>query len=166
MITNVILILYNSSINNKWILRYLRFRYHIACFCCISQTKNNSKQLQWCFESQWFVHEWINEPFKWFGSVAMTHLLIVTCCWRFNFTFKVYFHFLNNFKYQYSMFYTFKVYFHFLNNFKYQYSMFYTFKVYFHFLNNFKYQYSMFYTFKVYFHFLNNFKYQYSMFYV
>ncbi len=29
---------------------------------------------------QWFVPEWINEPFKWFGSVAMTHLLTVTCC--------------------------------------------------------------------------------------
>ncbi len=80
MITNVILILYNSSINNKLILRYLRFRHHIACFCCISPTKNNYKQLQRCFDSQWFIHEWINEPFKWFGSVAMTHLLTMTCC--------------------------------------------------------------------------------------
>ncbi len=47
MITNVILILYNSSINNKLILRH-----HIACFCCILPTQNNSKGLQQCFESQ------------------------------------------------------------------------------------------------------------------
>ncbi len=80
IITNVILILYNSSINNKLILRYSRFRHHIACFCCISPTKHNSKQLQRRFESQWFVYEWINESFKWFGSVATTHLLTVTCC--------------------------------------------------------------------------------------
>ncbi len=52
MITNVILILYNSSINNKLILRNVRFRHHIACFCSISSTKNNSKQLQHCFVSQ------------------------------------------------------------------------------------------------------------------
>ncbi len=39
MITNVILILYNSSINKKLILRDLRFRHHIACFCSISPTK-------------------------------------------------------------------------------------------------------------------------------
>ncbi len=39
MITNVILILYKSSINNKLILRDLRFRRHIACFCYISQRK-------------------------------------------------------------------------------------------------------------------------------
>ncbi len=38
MITNVILILYNSSINNKLILRDLRYRHHIACFCSISPT--------------------------------------------------------------------------------------------------------------------------------
>ncbi len=38
MITNVILILYNSSINNELILRDLRFRRHIACFCSISLT--------------------------------------------------------------------------------------------------------------------------------
>ncbi len=49
MITNVILIVYNSSINNKLILRYLCFRHHIACFCYISPTKNNSKQPQRCF---------------------------------------------------------------------------------------------------------------------
>ncbi len=51
MITNVILILYNSSINNKLTLRDLRFRHHIACFCSISPTKNYSKQLQHCFAS-------------------------------------------------------------------------------------------------------------------
>ncbi len=63
MITNVILILYNSSINNKLTLRDLRFRHHIACFCSISQTKNYSKQLQHCFASpsnMSFVPEWIN----------------------------------------------------------------------------------------------------------
>ncbi len=38
----------NGSINNKLILRYLGFRHHIACFCCISPGKNNSKQLQRC----------------------------------------------------------------------------------------------------------------------
>ncbi len=43
MITNVILILYNRSINNKLILRDLRFRPHIACFCSISPTQNNYK---------------------------------------------------------------------------------------------------------------------------
>ncbi len=63
-ITHVILILYNSSINNKLISRDLYFRHHIACFCCISPTKNNSKQLQdvlhlWA-TWQWFVHEWFN----------------------------------------------------------------------------------------------------------
>ncbi len=51
MITNVILILYNSSINNKLILRDLCFRHHISCFCSISPTKNNSQQLQYCFAS-------------------------------------------------------------------------------------------------------------------
>ncbi len=50
-ITNVILILYNSSINNKLISRDLRFKHHIACFCSISPKKNYSKQLQRCFES-------------------------------------------------------------------------------------------------------------------
>ncbi len=38
-VTNVILILYNSSINNKLISRDLHFRHHIACFCSISLTK-------------------------------------------------------------------------------------------------------------------------------
>ncbi len=60
IITNVILILYNSSINNKLILRDLHFRHYIACFCCISPTKNNYKPPQRCFESQWFVPEWFN----------------------------------------------------------------------------------------------------------
>ncbi len=52
MITNVILILYKSSINNKLILRDLRFRHRIAYFCCILPTNNYSKQLQQGFESQ------------------------------------------------------------------------------------------------------------------
>ncbi len=39
MITNVILILYNSSINNELILRDLHFKYLIASFCSISPTK-------------------------------------------------------------------------------------------------------------------------------
>ncbi len=80
MITNLILILYNSSINNKLILRDLSFRHHIACFCSVSPAKNNYKPSQRCFESQWFVPEWINESFKWLGSVATTHLLTVICC--------------------------------------------------------------------------------------
>ncbi len=84
MITNVILTLYNSSINNKLISRDLHFRHHIAYFCCISPTKiilnSYSTVLRLWATWQWFVHEWINEPFKWFGSVAMTHLLTVTCC--------------------------------------------------------------------------------------
>ncbi len=105
MITNVILVLYNSSINNKLILRDLRFRHHIACFCSISPTKNNFRQLQRCFKSQWFVPEWFNRlndsvQSQWFvpewfnrlnDSVQSQRL---TCypwraatCWRFNFTF-------------------------------------------------------------------------------
>ncbi len=51
-ITNMILILYNGSINNKLILTDLRFRRHIACFCCISPTKNDFKQLQHCLVSE------------------------------------------------------------------------------------------------------------------
>ncbi len=83
MITNVILILYNSSINNKLILRNLCFRHHIACFCSISPTKNNSKQLQHCLASlsnMMVIRSWMNQSFKLFGSVAMTHLLTVTRC--------------------------------------------------------------------------------------
>ncbi len=40
-VTNVILILYNRSINNKLISRNLHFRHHIACFCSISPTKKS-----------------------------------------------------------------------------------------------------------------------------
>ncbi len=90
MITNVILILYNSSINNKLILRDLCFRHHIACFCSISPTKNNSKQPpEHSFASLsnlTVFRSWMNQPIKWFGSVAvllliyLTHLLTVTCC--------------------------------------------------------------------------------------
>ncbi len=90
MITNLILILYNSSINNKLILRDLCFRHHIACFCSISPTKNNSKQPpEHSFASLsnlTVFRSWMNQPIKWFGSVAvllliyLTHLLTGTCC--------------------------------------------------------------------------------------
>ncbi len=62
MITNVILILCNSSINNKLILRDLRFRYHISCFCSISPTKiiPNTAVLHLWATWEWFVPEWIN----------------------------------------------------------------------------------------------------------
>ncbi len=96
MITNVILILYNSLINNKLILRDLRFRHHIACFCCIC----------FCCVTALFwvsvIRSWMIQSFKWFSSIAVTHLLTVTCCHLLvnvnvlivnNFTFKVYFHF-------------------------------------------------------------------------
>ncbi len=50
MTTNVILILCNSSINNKLILRDLHFRHHISCFCSISPTKiiPNTDTAQFC----------------------------------------------------------------------------------------------------------------------
>ncbi len=83
MITNVILLLYNSSINNKLILRYLRFRCHIACFCSISPSKNNSTQLQHCFASlsnMRVICSWMIQSFKWFNSAAVTQLLPVTFC--------------------------------------------------------------------------------------
>ncbi len=61
-ITNVILTLYNSSINNKLISRDLHFRHHIAYFCCISPTKiilnSYSTVLRLWATWQWFVHEW------------------------------------------------------------------------------------------------------------
>ncbi len=71
-ITNVILILYNSSINNKLILRELRFRHHIACFCSISPTKkiipnSYSTVLRLLATWQRFLPQ---STFKWFGSVA------------------------------------------------------------------------------------------------
>ncbi len=83
MITNVILILYNRSINNKLILRYLCFRHHIACFCSIFPTLNYFKQLQQGFASlsnMIVIRFWMIQPFKLFGSVAVTHLLPVTFC--------------------------------------------------------------------------------------
>ncbi len=39
MVTNVILVLYNSLINNKLISGNLCFRHQIGCFCSISPTK-------------------------------------------------------------------------------------------------------------------------------
>ncbi len=73
-ITNVILILYNSSINKKLILRDLCFRHHIACFYSISTTKIIPNTVL-CLWATWrcFVPEWIN--FKWFGSITTIHLL-------------------------------------------------------------------------------------------
>ncbi len=80
--TNVILILCNSSINNKLILRDLRFRRHISCFCSFSN-KNNSKHSHstvLCLSNMTVIRSWMNQPFKWFGSIAMTHLLTLTYC--------------------------------------------------------------------------------------
>ncbi len=58
MITNVILFIELLYKINKLILRDLRFRHHIACFLCISPTKNNSKQLQRCLSlSDLFVND-------------------------------------------------------------------------------------------------------------
>jgi len=74
MITNVILILYNSSINNKLILRDLRFRHHIACFCCISPRQNNSTATAlFCLSKHDSdsLNESMNRYFKWFGSVSV-----------------------------------------------------------------------------------------------
>ncbi len=54
MITNVILILYHSSINKKLILRDLRFRHHISCLCSISPTKMipNTATVLFCVSEQ------------------------------------------------------------------------------------------------------------------
>ncbi len=106
-VTNVILILYNNSINEKLILRDLRFRQHIGYFLLFFANKNISKQPQHCFASlnnTTVFRSWMNQPFKWFGSIAIiysTHLLRKTCCHHtggFNFTFKFFFIFYN-FKY-------------------------------------------------------------------
>ncbi len=78
MITNVILILWNSSINKKLILRDLRVRHHIPCFCSISPTKIIPNSHHSTVLHLWMspvFRSWTNQPFKWFGSIAMTHLL-------------------------------------------------------------------------------------------
>ncbi len=63
MITNVILILCNSSINKKLILRDLRFRHHIACFCSISPTKitPNTATALFCVSEQHDGVSFLNE---------------------------------------------------------------------------------------------------------
>ncbi len=76
MITNVILILYSSLIKKNLILTHLRFRHNIECFCSISPTNIISI----CVSEQKLFCDWMNQSFKCFSSVAMTHLLIVTCC--------------------------------------------------------------------------------------
>ncbi len=99
MIANVILFFYNRSIKIKLISRDLLFIHHIACLCCISPTKNNFKQLQHSFASLSNMTYMIR--FSHNDSLVNSDLLPPTGV---NFTFKVYFHFLNNFKYKYSMF--------------------------------------------------------------
>ncbi len=83
MITNVILMFYNSSVSKKLINRHM-FRLHIACFCSISTTKiipNKATALFWVSE-QHDGDSFLNESiFKWFGSIAVTHLLTFTCCY-------------------------------------------------------------------------------------
>ncbi len=68
---------------NKKLIKRLGFRHHNACFCSISTTKYNSKHSHlitalrlWAMPVFSF---WMNQLFKWFGSIAMTHLLTVTC---------------------------------------------------------------------------------------
>ena len=61
----------------------MRFRHHIACFCSISTTKNNSKHSHHStvlsLSNMTVFRSWMNQSFKWFGSIAMTHLLTVIC---------------------------------------------------------------------------------------
>ncbi len=63
MITSVILILCNSSINNKLILRDLHFRHHISCFCSISPTKiiPNTVTVLFCVSEQHDSDSFLNE---------------------------------------------------------------------------------------------------------
>ncbi len=63
MIINLMLILYNSSINNKLILRDLGFRRHIACFCSISTTKTitNTATALFCVSEQHDSDSFLNE---------------------------------------------------------------------------------------------------------
>ncbi len=85
MITNVILIVYNSSINRKLILRDLHLDAIFPVFAPFRQKKIFQTQPQHCFTSLSNMtpfRSWMNQPFKWFGSVAVT----------LNFTFKLSFH--------------------------------------------------------------------------
>ncbi len=67
---------------NKKLIKRLGFRHHIPCFCSISteiipNTAHHSTVLHlW---AMMVFCSWMNQPFKWFGSIAMTHLLTVTC---------------------------------------------------------------------------------------
>ncbi len=63
MITNVILILCNTSINNKLILIGLRFRHHISSFCSISPTKiiPNTVTALFCVSEQHDSDSFLNE---------------------------------------------------------------------------------------------------------
>ncbi len=63
MITNAITILYNSSINNKLILRDLCFRHYIACFCSISTTEiiPNTVTALFCVSEQHDGDSFLNE---------------------------------------------------------------------------------------------------------
>ncbi len=62
MITNVILILCNSSINKKLIKR-LTVRHHISCFCSISPTKivPNTATALFCVSEQHESDSFLNE---------------------------------------------------------------------------------------------------------
>ncbi len=107
---DMILISCNSLINKKVILWNLRFRSHISCFCSISPTKNHSKHshntvLRLWATWEWFVPEWIDQLFKWFGSIATTHLLSQRRLLAILSSHLKYLHFLYNFKHQFSTFY-------------------------------------------------------------
>ncbi len=64
MVTNVILIVYNSSIDKKLISRDLCFRHHIACFCAILSTKNilNTATALFCISEQHDGVSFLNRP--------------------------------------------------------------------------------------------------------
>ncbi len=65
-VTNVILISYNSSINNELISRdlTLHFRHQIACFCSISLTKKlfQTATAMFCVSEQHDGDSFLNEP--------------------------------------------------------------------------------------------------------
>ncbi len=101
MITNVILILYNRSINNKLILRYLHFRPHIACFCSISPTKKllQTTTVLICVSDQHESDSFLNYSIVYMIQFNHSDSLITSDfqppTGEFNFTFKVYFRFKN-----------------------------------------------------------------------
>ncbi len=85
MITNVILILYHSSMNKKLILRDLCFRHHISCLCSISPTKMipNTATVLFCVwaTQQGFVPEWINRLNDSVQSQRLACCRNATCWW-------------------------------------------------------------------------------------